>query len=120
LGERLLESAGDFERHERRDPTLVYTAYVPVGSLARGSQIATLGAGQAADACVLCHGPALRGLGPVPPLAGRSPSYLLRQLYAFRGAARAAPAALPMQAVTKRLRDSDLVAAAAYAASLPP
>jgi cytochrome c553 len=120
LRERLLESAGDFERHERRDATLVYTAYVPVGSLARGAQIATLGAGQAADACVICHGPALRGVGPVPPLAGRSPSYLLRQLYAFRSAARAAPAALPMQAVTNRLRDSDLLAAAAYAASLPP
>ena len=28
-----------------------------------------------------CHGADLKGLGPVPRLAGRSPSYMARQLY---------------------------------------
>ena len=32
-------------------------------------------------ACTACHGVDLKGLGPVPTLAGRSPSYLGRQLY---------------------------------------
>jgi cytochrome c553 len=38
--------------------------------------------------CGMCHGPDWRGLGPIPGIAGRSPSYLARQLYDFqRGAA---------------------------------
>jgi cytochrome c553 len=120
LGERLLEVAPDLERHERRDATLVYTAYVPPGSLRRGGALARTGTGKAVAPCTSCHGPELRGLGLIPPLAGRSPSYLLRQLYAFRSGARAAPAGEPMRAVAAALDPRDLIAAAAYAASLPP
>ena len=32
-------------------------------------------------ACGVCHGADLKGLGAVPPLAGRSPSYTVRQLF---------------------------------------
>ena len=32
-------------------------------------------------ACAVCHGADLKGLGPVPGIAGRSPSYLVRQMY---------------------------------------
>ena len=37
--------------------------------------------GSKVTACTVCHGGDLRGLGPVPTLAGRSPSYIVRQLY---------------------------------------
>jgi cytochrome c553 len=56
----------------------------------------------------------------VPPLAGRSPSYLLRQLIAFRTGARATPASAPMQAVAASLNLDDMIAAAAYAGSRAP
>ena len=56
----------------------------------------------------------------MPPLAGRSPSYLLRQLFAFRSGARAAPADLPMGAVVVRLEVQDMIAIAAYLATREP
>ena len=34
--------------------------------------------------CVSCHGEILRGAKLVPPIAGRSPTYLMRQLLAFK------------------------------------
>ena len=39
--------------------------------------------------CATCHGQGLKGLGNVPPLAGRSPTYTVRQLYDFQSGARA-------------------------------
>jgi cytochrome c553 len=53
-------------------------------------------------------------------LAGRFPSYLLRQLLAFRTDTRRAPAAAPMRAVAATLSLEDMIAAAAYAATLNP
>jgi cytochrome c553 len=55
-----------------------------------------------------------------PPLAGRSPSYLFRQLYAFRIGARGGPQAAAMQQVAAKLSQADMIALAAYAASLRP
>jgi cytochrome c553 len=122
LGLRIVEGPSSFERFELRDPTLVYTAYVPVGSLARGAILGRTGAGGLTTPCATCHGPGLRG-GPGaagPPLAGRSPSYLFRQLYAFRTGGRGGPQAEPMRPVTAKLGQSDMIALAAYAASLRP
>ena len=65
-------------------------------------------------------GPSLRGVGLVPPLAGRSPSYILRQLVGFHTGARATPASAPMQEVAAKLSIDDMVAAAAYAGSRRP
>jgi cytochrome c553 len=59
-------------------------------------------------------------VGLVPPLAGRSPSYLLRQLVAFHTGARATAATAPMNEVAARLTLEDMVAAAAYAGSRKP
>ena len=39
--------------------------------------------------CGPYHGPDLRGLGPTPGIAGRSPSYIVRQLYDFKYGTRA-------------------------------
>jgi len=116
LGERLLEFAPDARRHEDRDDALVYVAYAPIGSLARGRELANAGSAP----CVTCHGAELEGLGAVPRLAGRSPTYLLRALWAFRTGARGGPAALPMQAVVAPLAGGELIALSAYAASLGP
>ena len=47
------------------------TAYVPPGSISKGEAIAKTGGGKT-SACISCHGPDLKGMGPMPPLAGRS------------------------------------------------
>lgn len=120
LGQRLLEFAPDLRRHEQRDEHLLYIAYVPPGSIARGKAIAHVGGREPGTACETCHGPALRGLGLAPPLAGRTPGYLLRQLLSFQAGTRHAPAALPMRAVALELALPEMIDAVAYAASLPP
>lgn len=120
LGDRLIEMASDREAHELHDPLAEYVAYVPPGSIARGRALATTGRGGAPPACASCHGPELRGVGLVPPLAGRAPSYLLRQLIAFRTGTRSSPAGAPMRAVAASLDVDDMIAAAAYAATLRP
>ncbi|HSP18779.1 MAG TPA: hypothetical protein VLQ79_04645 [Myxococcaceae bacterium] len=119
LGERLLEVAPDMRRHELRDETLVYVAYVPRGSLARGRWFARTGSART-PSCASCHGPELRGGPEAPPIAGRSPSYLLRQLLAFRTGARGGPLADRMRPVVGGLSLRDMIAAAAYAGVLPP
>jgi cytochrome c553 len=120
LGSRIVEGPPDFERHELRDDGMTYIAYVPPGSIARGRSIATTGTNGLATACVTCHGPKLAGTGLVPPIAGRYPTYIVRQLVAFKTGARSTPASQPMQAVVARLSVEEMIAVAAYAASLAP
>jgi len=120
LGQRIIEVAVDHERHELRDPATAYRAYVPQGSIARGRTIAQIGQGGTALACVACHGMDLRGAGAIPPLAGRSPTYIVRQLLAFRTGSRSAATGAPMMPVVALLNVDDMIAAAAYAASLEP
>jgi cytochrome c553 len=120
IGGRLVEVARDHARHERHDDLLDYVAYVPPGSVARGARLATQGPAGAATACVTCHGPALRGVGEVPSLAGRSPSHMLRQLLAFKAGTRDTPTGQPMRAVAATMSVEDMIAAVAYAASRAP
>lgn len=120
LGQRLLEFTPDLLRHEMRDDRLRYVAYVPPGSLQRGKTLANSGPAGIVTACVSCHGADLRGLGLVPPLAGRSPSYLLRQLLAFRTGDRKGLGGQPMQPIVALLDTGQMIDCAAYAASLPP
>jgi cytochrome c553 len=122
LGDRIVEGPTDFERFERRDPRLVYVAYVPEGSLKRGAALARTGGASGAAACATCHGAGLRGGAGAagPPLAGRSPSYIFRQLYGFSTGARGGDASLPMQAVVARLTQRDMIALAAYVGALKP
>jgi len=116
LGERLLEMTQDPEMHERRADGPLYIAYVPMGSIARGKTLAHVpGTG-----CVACHGEGLPGVGLIPALAGRSPSYILRQLLAFKTGARTSAADEPMKAVVARLQLNNMIDAAAYAGSLRP
>jgi len=120
LAGRILELAPDIARHERRDDHLRYVAYVPMGSFTRGKALAANGTPGAPVGCVNCHGADLLGAGLAPPIAGRSPSYLLRQLLALQTGARAGARAALMKTVVASMGLEDMVAAAAYAASLPP
>lgn len=120
LGDRLIDMAQSREAHELHDPLAAYVSYVPPGSVGRGRRLATEGRGSATKSCVSCHGPELRGAGLVPPLAGRAPSYLLRQLIAFRTGTRSTPASAPMHDEAASLDIDDMIAVAAYAATLKP
>jgi cytochrome c553 len=120
LGSRIIEVTTDLRRHELRDATETFISYVPPGSIARGRKIAPKPERTPSTSCVSCHGPALRGVGVIPPLAGRSPAYTLRQLVAFRTGARASSTSAPMQAVVAKLDIDDMIAVAAYAGSLRP
>jgi cytochrome c553 len=120
IGDRLLDIAVDLRRHELHDPMAEYVSYVPRGSLARGRTLALSGPGGGVKGCTGCHGADLRGEKLVPPIAGRYPSYLLRQLIAFRTGARNGATSGPMHEVAAALSLRDMVAAAAYAGSRAP
>ncbi|MBS0382720.1 MAG: hypothetical protein JSR56_09815 [Proteobacteria bacterium] len=119
IGHRIIETSTDIARTELRDTRLGFIAYVPPGSIARGAGIARQGMG-AAQACESCHGPGLRGVGDIPPLAGRSPTYIVRQLILFRRGGRANAVAAPMRTEASHLTLQDMIAVAAYAASRSP
>lgn len=120
LGRRIIEVPMDVERTELRDSSSGFIAYVPPGSVRRGSKLVHTGDNGRTVPCSICHGPDLRGLGGVPPIAGRSPSYLMRQLYDIRHGTRHGLAAELMREPTARLTDDDMLSIVAYVASLPP
>jgi cytochrome c553 len=119
IGNRIVELTEDFERFENRDSRTPYIAYVPPGSLARGADLVTTGSSGRTLPCAPCHGPGWNGLVDVPSIAGRSPSYIFRQLYDLRGAKRSGAASDLMKPVVANLTDADMVAIAAYLASRP-
>lgn len=120
LGHRIVEIPENLERTELRDPRSGFVAYVPVGSLAQGEKLATTGGDGKTNPCFGCHGPGLKGLGAVPPIAGRSTSYIVRQIYDIQSGARAGSASLLMQPVVAKLTTDDMISLAAYVASLAP
>ena len=120
LGERIMEMPDDEEAFVDRDARVTFTAYVPPGSLARGAALVAGAADERIPACATCHGEGLHGLAPSPPLAGRSPTMIFRQLYEFRTHLRNGQMAGPMQANAAAMTPSDMIAIAAHVASLPP
>jgi cytochrome c553 len=119
IGERVVEVPEDPKQFQLRDSHARFIAYVPPGSLARGEALVRTGAGRTV-ACAACHGDGMKGAGAVPPLAGRSPSYLARQLYDFRTGARSGESAQVMKPAVVNLTQDDIVAIVAYLASLRP
>jgi cytochrome c553 len=119
IGQRIFEVSNDEARTALRDYRSGFTALVPVGSVKKGEDLATTGANGRTMACGICHGPGLKGLGNVPGLVGRSPTYLVRQLYDFQAGTRGGPSAALMKEPVARLTEEDFVSLAAYAASLP-
>lgn len=119
IGDRIIEMPENLEQTELRNDASGFVAYVPPGSIARGAALASTGVG-GTQPCEVCHGTRLRGIDDVPSIAGRSPSYVVRQLYDFKTGARAGAAAELMTPIVARLEPSDILALAAYLASLPP
>ena len=111
-GVRIIETPVNVDREQLRDPHAGFIAYVPKGSIAKGRRLA------ARLGCAGCHGDGLRGADG-PAIAGRSPSYLARQLYDFQQGTRHGEMAAAMEPVVARLTAGDIVNLTAYAASLP-
>ena len=120
IGQRIIEMPEDLERTELRDAASGFVAYVPPGSIEKGRALVATGGAGTTIACALCHGPDLKGLGAVPALAGRSPSYIVRQLYDIQQGVRNGPWTALMRSVVANLSEEDMVAIAAYTASLAP
>jgi cytochrome c553 len=117
LGNRIVETPEDASRFELRDPHSGFVAYVPRGSIAKGAAIASSG-GTKTLPCNICHGQDLNGLGPVPGIAGRSPSYIMRQLWDIQQGTRKGVWSPLMTQVVAKLSQDDMLNLSAYVASL--
>jgi len=112
-----------------RNPHSGFVAYVPPGSIAKGKDLATTGGARIVGnefirgkttPCITCHGPDLMGVADIPPIAGRSPSYMVRQMWDIQQGTRNSENAQLMKLVMANLTPEDMVAIAAYVASRPP
>ena len=115
IGQRIVEVPENTHQTEvLRNPRSGFVAYVPRGTLSRGERVASR------SQCALCHGADLKGLGPVPGIAGRSPSYMVRQLYDMQSGARKGEWSELMKHTVAPLTADEMIAVAAYAASRSP
>lgn len=116
LGQRIIEVPENPDGTERlRDSHSGFVAYVPVGSIAKGKELVTTGGGGKTIACSVCHGAELTGTGDIPPIADRTASYNMRQLYNYQQGARQT---MLMKPVVEKLTTDDMIAIVAYLASL--
>ncbi|MBV8731240.1 MAG: c-type cytochrome [Acidobacteriia bacterium] len=129
IGQRIIEMPEDLERTELRDSNSGFVAYVPMGSIKKGEELVSTGGAKVVNGkivagktiqCGICHGADLKGLGAVPPIAGRSPSYTVRQLYDMQHGNRIGSGAALMKAVVANLTEEDMVAIVAYTSSRTP
>jgi cytochrome c553 len=122
IGQRIIETPENLERTELRDDTSSFIAYVPPGSLKRGKFLVEKGGDGVTMPCAPCHGGDLRGKTKdyVPSIAGRSPSYMVRQIYDLQMGSRGGAGTSLMQAPVMKLTMDDMIAMAAYLASLRP
>ena len=111
IGQRIVEIPDHSDDFESRDTRTTFTAYVPPGSLERGRALA--------QGCVACHGEGLKG-GTGPRLAGQFASYTIRQLLDLQSGKRKGEQADQMAGAVEKLPLADMIALAAYAASLSP
>jgi len=121
LGHKILEMPVNLEEAEvYRNPRSGWIAYVPTGSIKKGEDLVVRGGAGKTVACAACHGEGLKGNGNFPPLAGRSPSYLARQLYEIQHYTRNGPGTQLMRPVVQNLTEDDIMNITAYLASLEP
>jgi cytochrome c553 len=120
IGQRIVEMPANPAQTDLRDPRSGFVAYVPTGSVAKGKYLVTTGGAGRTVACTVCHGDGLAGLGPVPGIAGRSPSYVARQLHDMRQGARRGAWSPLMTAAVAQLTTEDILNIAAYTSSLVP
>ena len=119
IGSRIIEMPANNELVELRDYHAEgsFVAYVPPGSVKKGEALATSGA--KVTRCSVCHGSDLQGMGPVPGIAGRSPSYIARQLHDMQAGTRKGPWVILMQPVLEKMTGDDILNVTAYVSSLP-
>lgn len=112
---RIIEVPENTEQTERlRNPRSPFIVYAPAGSLKKGEALAK------AAQCGSCHGSDLKGLGPVPGIAGRSPSYMVRQMFDMQSGARKGEWTELMKPVVAKMSNDDLRDVAAFVASQKP
>ena len=117
---RIIETPeNELEANYLRSPRSGWNAYVPVGSLAKGEELVTTGGGKTVS-CGVCHGEDLMGLGIMPGIAGRSPSYMMRQLWDMKQGTRKGPNAALMMPIIENLTVEDMTNIVAYLASTMP
>jgi len=110
LGNRIIEMPERPEETEfLRNPRSGWVAYVPKGSVARGEALAR--------SCTVCHGANLSGAGNVPGIAGKTASYMVRQLYDMQQGTRKS---LLMAGVVAKMTPDDMLNLGAYLASRQP
>ncbi len=120
LGNRIVEAPeDDYQANMVRNPRSGFVAYVPVGSIEKGKQIVNNGGGKTI-ACATCHGNALQGLVNIPGIAGRSPSYMMRQMWDMKVGTRRGPMTHLMKGVVAKLTQDDMLNVVAFLASLKP
>ena len=120
IGQRIIEVPANLEQFEDRDPRVQFIAYAPPGSIAKGQALVNTGGAGKTFQCAMCHGPDLKHTGGVPSIVGRSPSYIVRQLYDIKTGARAGAGAQLMKAAVANLTVDDMIAIASYLASRAP
>jgi cytochrome c553 len=108
----------DLEQFEHRDARSRFVAYAPVGSVKAGGALVKMGGPNRTLACASCHGEDLKGAGIVPSIAGRSPSYIVRQLFDIQSGLHVGTDVAPMEEVVKQLRVEDMISIAAFLATL--
>jgi cytochrome c553 len=114
IGDRIIVIPDDNTEALLRDSHSGFKDYVPKGSIAAGEALATTGGNGKTVACALCHGPALQGVGEVPPIVGREAIYIFRQLHDIQSGARGGITVALMKPVVANLTDNDMIALAAY------
>ena len=127
---RIIEMPADnVQAEELRNPHSGFVAYAPVGSIQKGQDLVTTGGMRVvgneiiqgkSTPCITCHGLDLMGVADVPPIAGRSPSYLVRQIWDIQQGTRNGAAVQLMKMAIAKLNEEDLVNIAAYVSSRPP
>jgi cytochrome c553 len=120
IGERIITVPQDLAGAHARNPRTGFDHYVPPGSIKEGEALATTGGGGKTVPCAVCHGPGLRGLGEVPPLANRDLLYVYRQLNDMQNGARTGNSMALMRQVVAKLTSKDMISLAAYLGSLDP
>jgi cytochrome c553 len=120
IGNRIIELPQSDLSAESRDPRTGFVAHVPTGSIKKGEMIVATGAGGKTIACAACHGVDLKGVSEVPPITGRSPMYIYRQLNDIKIGARSGLWTPLMKRVVAQLTDDDMIAISAYLASREP
>jgi cytochrome c553 len=126
---RIIEVPENEEQTEAyRNPRVGFIAYAPPGSIKKGEDLVMTGGMQVVGntiiqgkttACITCHGLDLMGVADVPPIAGRSASYIVRQIWDIQQGTRNGAAVQLMKMAVARLTPDDLVSVAAYVSSRP-